>query len=408
MFVSKRVSVSAAPSASTSTPGSSLSFPTALSPSSHHSHAEKRRIRASSPLTPTPPPSMSRSQSSRASAMLSPSLSRNSSLRPSVSFSNVSQDNIRVYCRIRPLNGKELKMGGEECIRVSECGTEVDIVTPNEHYGPVAERFAFAKVFGPLSAQEDVFRVTALPLIANVFAGYNATILAYGQTGRYSSSLNCFTATDLILPSQSGKTHTMTGDAADVALMGIIPRAAGALFDRAYNFKDGIDYKFTVTFIEIYNEQIRDLLNEGDKKGPLVIREGVGGEFFVSEVEERSIASSDELLRLMGRGNRLRSTGATNMNEASSRSHSVFTVNLVQENSARDVTIMSKLVLVDLAGSEMVKKSGAEGGMLKEAAAINVSLSALGAVINALSTKGSKHIPFRNSALTKLLRTSLG
>ena len=200
----------------------------------------------------------------------------------------------------------------------------------------------------------------------------------------------------------------MTGGTAGSASMGIIPRAAGALFDKADNFKDGIDYKFTVTFIEIYNEQIRDLLDESGKKGSLTIREGAGGEFFVSEVEERRIASSDELLRLMSRGNTLRSTGATNMNETSSRSHSVFTVNLVQENSSRDVTIMSKLVLVDLAGSEMVKKSGAEGDMLKEAAAINVSLSALGAVINALSTKGSKHIPYRNSSLTKLLRTSLG
>ena len=200
----------------------------------------------------------------------------------------------------------------------------------------------------------------------------------------------------------------MTGDTTDTALMGIIPRAASALFDRAENFKDGIDYKFSVTFIEIYNEQIRNLLDEGGRKSCLMIREGTGGEFFVSEVEERKITSSGELLRLMSKGNKLRATGATNMNEASSRSHSVFTVNLVQENSSRDVTILSKLVLVDLAGSEMVKKSGAEGGMLKEAAAINVSLSALGSVINALSTKGSKHIPYRNSALTKLLRTSLG
>lgn len=208
--------------------------------------------------------------------------------------------------------------------------------------------------------------------------------------------------------SPSGKTHTMTGDPSDPSLMGIIPRAASALFDKAGNFKDGIAYRFTVTFIEIYNEQIRDLLDEGGRKGSLAIREGLSGEFFVNEVAEKSISTSGELLRLMSRGNKLRSTGATNMNENSSRSHSVFTVTLVQENRTRDVTIISKLVLVDLAGSEMVKKSGAEGGQLKEAAAINVSLSALGAVINALSTKGSKHIPYRNSALTKLLRSSLG
>lgn len=105
-------------------------------------------------------------------------------MQASGSFANVSQDNIRVYCRIRPLNAQEKRTSGGECIRISECGTEVGIVTPNDHYGPVAEQFAFAKVFGPQSHQEDVFSTAAVPLIANVFAGYNATILAYGQTGR--------------------------------------------------------------------------------------------------------------------------------------------------------------------------------------------------------------------------------
>jgi hypothetical protein len=200
----------------------------------------------------------------------------------------------------------------------------------------------------------------------------------------------------------------MTGNASDATEMGIVPRVVLTLFQNIDNAKDKISYKVVVTYIEIYNELIRDLLDDSSKKTNLQIREDTSGEFFVGDVTELIVSSCAELLGIMTRGSKNRATSMTNMNDKSSRSHAVFTVSLTQQNSTKDVTLHSKLVLVDLAGSEAVKKSGAEGGQLKEAASINQSLSSLGLVINALTTKGTKHIPFRNSSLTKLLRASLG
>jgi hypothetical protein len=200
----------------------------------------------------------------------------------------------------------------------------------------------------------------------------------------------------------------MTGNASDATEMGIVPRVVLTLFQNIDNAKDKISYKVVVTYIEIYNELIRDLLDDSSKKNYLQIREDTSGEFFVGDVTELIVSSCAELLGIMTRGSKNRATSMTNMNDKSSRSHAVFTVSLTQQNSTKDVTLHSKLVLVDLAGSEAVKKSGAEGGQLKEAASINQSLSSLGLVINALTTKGTKHIPFRNSSLTKLLRASLG
>jgi hypothetical protein len=200
----------------------------------------------------------------------------------------------------------------------------------------------------------------------------------------------------------------MTGNASDATEMGIVPRVVLSLFQNIDNAKDKISYKVVVTYIEIYNELIRDLLDDSSKKTNLQIREDTSGEFFVGDVTELIVSSCAELLGIMTRGSKNRATSMTNMNDKSSRSHAVFTVSLTQQNSTKDVTLHSKLVLVDLAGSEAVKKSGAEGGQLKEAASINQSLSSLGLVINALTTKGTKHIPFRNSSLTKLLRASLG
>lgn len=203
----------------------------------------------------------------------------------------------------------------------------------------------------------------------------------------------------------------MTADPLDNLSMGIIPRTAIEVFAKANEQRSNSQHmSFSVNFIEIYNETVVDLLDSDktrSRKG-LQIREDVFGEFFVSDVSEVSVSSSHELLELMRRGTSNRSVGSTLMNQGSSRSHSVFTLTLVQENAARDVTTISKLVLVDLAGSEVARKSGAEGGQFKEATSINLSLSTLGLVINALSTKGSKHIPYRNSSLTKLLKTSLG
>jgi kinesin family protein 5 len=367
---------------------SCISPTTSASASQSHSHSEKKRIRASSPRIQQQ--AIERNQS-RLSTLFSPASSRNSSLLfPHVAI--VTNDNIRVLCRVRPLNKTEISTSGNtECIYVSEDKTQIEITTTNNGsstYGPICETFAFNRVFDMNTTQEEVFQISALPLINNLFAGYNATIMCYGQTG-------------------SGKTWSMIGDSSTSETSGIIPRTALELFEKAKNISRGT-LSFNVTFIEIYNETIRDLLDDKCRKSNLQIREDTSGEFFVNEVTEATIVNAKDLLKLMSRGSKNRAVGVTNMNEVSSRSHAVFTITLVQENETKDVTLISKLLLVDLAGSETIKKSGAEGGQAKEAASINQSLSTLGLVINALSNKSSKHIPYRNSALTKLLKSSLG
>jgi len=176
-------------------------------------------------------------------------------------------------------------------------------------------------------------------------------------------------------------------------------------------------YVFQVSFLEIYNEKIKDLLNPSDK--PLNIRESVEAGIYVDGLCELRVRDAAEMLRLIEQGNAVRKVASTNMNEASSRSHSCFTISVLQkttvstdEGTEQETLVKAKLNLVDLAGSERAAKTGAQGSTLKEGANINMSLMALGNVINALSegkgTGGKKHIPYRDSKLTRLLQESLG
>ena len=253
-----------------------------------------------------------------------------------------NEDNIRVHCRLRPLSLKEKAQGGTECLSVSETNTEIEIITPNNNYGPVVEVFSFHRVFDADTSQEEIFNETAEPLIENLFAGYNATILAYGQTG-------------------SGKTHTMYGSNCSGNTLdgmgidpdcGIIPRTTRALFSRMNNKEkmgqDAMTFTLKVSFIEIYNEAIRDLFDDRGKKGSsLQTREDpLTGEFIVLDVTELLITSSEELLQLMERGSKNRAVGVTNMNEKSSRSHSLFSITLLQENPAQHTSISSKVIRV--------------------------------------------------------------
>ena len=172
----------------------------------------------------------------------------------------------------------------------------------------------------------------------------------------------------------------------------------------------------TVSFLEIYNEVVKDLLNPSDK--PLKIREGTETGIYVEGLCELIVKDAEDMMRLIEQGNTVRRVAATNMNEQSSRSHSCFTIKIEQKTSqdlgggvTQERLIKAKLNLVDLAGSERAAKTGAQGSVLKEGANINMSLMALGNVINALSErlKGSKkHIPYRDSKLTRLLQESLG
>ncbi|KAJ1395395.1 P-loop containing nucleoside triphosphate hydrolase protein [Ochromonadaceae sp. CCMP2298] len=214
------------------------------------------------------------------------------------------------------------------------------------------------------STQEQVFLRIAGDLIIDVLGGYNATILAYGQSG-------------------TGKTHTMEGDLQSNLNKGIIPRAVDALFEGVTEADENIEFTFKVSYVEIYLEKIRDLLDEHRTKVNLTVREDKIKGIYIAGVTEEYVTSSDETLAVMYMGASNRAVAATGLNSGSSRSHSVFTIT------------SGKLVLVDLAGSEMVRKSNASGQQLEEAKMINKSLSALGQVINALTDKNINHVPYR-------------
>jgi len=251
----------------------------------------------------------------------------------------------------------------------------------------------------------------------NVFNGYNCSLLAYGQTG-------------------SGKSYTMTGTPEDA---GIVPRGCEALFERiAANTDKCVRYEVAVGFLEIYNEQVRDLLNPAAKAGqggtsakltsavaePLKVREIPGSGFYVQGLTKRQVANYSDVEGWMTVGNKHRSIASTAMNATSSRSHSIFVIYFTkktfssEEQKDDDVSVCtSEVNLVDLAGSERSLKTGATGQTLKEANAINQSLTTLGNVISALADlqkkggaagKTADFVPYRNSVLTKLLKSSLG
>jgi kinesin family member 5 len=243
-------------------------------------------------------------------------------------------------------------------------------------------------MFSPESTQADVFE-TIQPLIADVLAGYNATVFAYGQTG-------------------TGKTHTMEGRIDIPGEEGIIPRSVGALFDGVAEADEHIEFTFKVSYVEIYMEKIRDLLDPNRLKNNLTVREDKINGIYIAGVTEEYVTSFEELLNVMQSGAFNRATAATGMNEGSSRSHSVFTITIGQKDLSNACAKSGKLVLVDLAGSEMVRKTGASGQQLEEAKTINKSLSALGQVINALTDKNQQHVPYRDSKLTRVLQDSLG
>nr|QWT43337.1 kinesin-like protein KIN14H [Citrullus lanatus] len=277
--------------------------------------------------------------------------------------------NIRVYCRIRPfLPGQSKKLTTVEYI--GENG-ELVIINPAKQGKDNRRLFKFNKVFGPTCSQEDVFLDTQ-PLIRSVLDGYNVCIFAYGQTG-------------------SGKTYTMSGP--DVSLRaewGVNYRALNDLFEISQSRKGSISYEIGVQMVEIYNEQVRDLLSTS-----------------VPDAGMHPVRSTSDVLDLMKIGLTNRAVGATALNERSSRSHSVLTIHVRGVDLETDAILRGSLHLIDLAGSERVDRSEATGDRLKEAQHINKSLSALGDVIFALAQKNS-HIPYRNSKLTQVLQSSLG
>jgi len=289
-----------------------------------------------------------------------------------------SEDNIRVVCRFRPLNDSEEKAGSKFVVKFPSDDGCVSIG---------GKTYLFDKVLKPNITQEGVYVAAAKSIVKDVLMGYNGTIFAYGQTS-------------------SGKTHTMEGVIGDPGLQGVIPRIVNDVFNHIYSMEENLEFHIKCSYFEIYMDKIRDLLDPS--KVNLAVHEDKNKSVYVKGATERFVSSPEEVLEVIEEGKSNRHIAVTNMNEHSSRSHSVFLINVKQENLENQKKLSGKLYLVDLAGSEKVSKTGAEGSVLDEAKNINKSLSALGNVIAALADGNKSHIPYRDSKLTRILQESLG
>ncbi|XP_033258734.1 kinesin-like protein KIF7 isoform X1 [Orcinus orca] len=300
---------------------------------------------------------------------------------------------VRVALRVRPLLPKELLHGHQSCLRV-EPGHGRVTLGRDRHFG-------FHVVLDEDAGQEAVYQACVQPLLEAFFEGFNATVFAYGQTG-------------------SGKTYTM-GEASVASLhedeQGIIPRAMAETF-KLIDENDLLDCLVHVSYLEVYKEEFRDLLEVGTASRDIQLREDDRGNVVLCGVKEVDVEGLDEVLSLLEMGNAARHTGATHLNRLSSRSHTVFTVTLEQRGRAPSrlprpaagQLLISKFHFVDLAGSERVLKTGSTGERLKESIQINSSLLALGNVISALGDpqRRGSHIPYRDSKITRILKDSLG
>ncbi|KAF9881997.1 kinesin family protein [Colletotrichum karsti] len=317
--------------------------------------------------------------------------------------------NIKVVVRVRPFNSREIDRGSKCIIEMKENQT---VLTPPADAQQKGQKDSGQKVFAfdrsywsfdrkdnHYAGQDNLFDDLGQPLLDNAFEGYNNCIFAYGQTG-------------------SGKSYSMMGYGKEV---GIIPNICQDMFRRISALQEDKHLRCTVevSYLEIYNERVRDLLNPSTK-GNLKVREHPSTGPYVEDLAKLVVGSFQEIEHLMDEGNKARTVAATNMNETSSRSHAVFTLMLTQKKFDPDTKMemekVAKISLVDLAGSERATSTGATGARLKEGAEINRSLSSLGRVISALAdiSTGKKkkgaggQVPYRDSVLTWLLKDSLG
>ncbi|XP_027352817.1 kinesin-like protein KIN-5C [Abrus precatorius] len=314
--------------------------------------------------------------------------------------------NVQVLLRCRPFSDEELRTNAPQVVTCNEYNREVAVSQSiaGKHIDRV---FTFDKVFGPSAQQKDLYEQAVTPIVNEVLEGFNCTIFAYGQTG-------------------TGKTYTMEGECKRSKSgpngelppeAGVIPRAVKQIFDTLES--QNAEYSVKVTFLELYNEEITDLLapeeiskvslEEKQKKQLPLMEDGKGG-VLVRGLEEEIVTSANEIFTLLERGSSKRRTAETLLNKQSSRSHSLFSITIhIKEATPEGEELIKcgKLNLVDLAGSENISRSGAREGRAREAGEINKSLLTLGRVINAL-VEHLGHVPYRDSKLTRLLRDSLG
>ena len=318
-------------------------------------------------------------------------------------------DNLKVYIRVRPplMSEKDSSLPFRSIATVSDDKSTIslieylgfefeealkqkELIDNPSHFLP--HPYTFDHIFDMDSTQDDVYKIAAVPAVESLMSGYNSTIFAYGQTG-------------------TGKTYTMEGFSYKNSSpkKGLIPRAIENIFKYIENNSNSdTTFIIRVSYLQIYNESIDDLLKS--EKKHLSIRESQKKGIYVEGLSEWAVCSPNDIYALLERGAQSRTKAQTKMNDVSSRSHAVFTIILEQMKNVKGKKQFKngKLNMVDLAGSERVKLSGASGKHLDESRRINKSLSALGNVINALTDPKTKHIPYRDSKLTRLLQNSLG
>ncbi|XP_029354966.1 kinesin-like protein KIF13B isoform X4 [Echeneis naucrates] len=320
---------------------------------------------------------------------------------------SLDDSNVKVAVRVRPMNRREKELNTKCVVEMAKNQT---ILHPAGTNLGKADSRSQSKVFAydycfwsmdetekeKFAGQEVVFQCLGESLLNNAFQGYNACIFAYGQTG-------------------SGKSYTMMGSGDQP---GLIPRLCSALFDRTQKEqREEESFTVEVSYMEIYNEKVRDLLDPKGGRQTLRVREHKVLGPYVDGLSRLAVASYKDIESLMSEGNKSRTVAATNMNEESSRSHAVF--NIILTHTLKDLQSgtsgekVSRLSLVDLAGSERAAKTGAAGERLKEGSNINKSLTTLGLVISALAEQGTaknktKFVPYRDSVLTWLLKDCLG
>uniref|UniRef100_A0A8D1AB50 Kinesin family member 13A n=1 Tax=Sus scrofa TaxID=9823 RepID=A0A8D1AB50_PIG len=318
----------------------------------------------------------------------------------------MSDTKVKVAVRVRPLNRRELELNTKCVVEMEGNQTVLHPPPSNTKQGErkPPKVFAFDYCFWSMdesnttkyAGQEVVFKCLGEGILEKAFQGYNACIFAYGQTG-------------------SGKSFSMMGSAEQ---RGLIPRLCCALFQRiSLEQNESQTFKVEVSYMEIYNEKVRDLLDPKGSRQSLKVREHKVLGPYVDGLSQLAVTSFEDIESLMSEGNKSRTVAATNMNEESSRSHAVFNIIITQTlydlQSGNSGEKVSKVSLVDLAGSERVSKTGAAGERLKEGSNINKSLTTLGLVISSLADQAAgkgknKFVPYRDSVLTWLLKDNLG
>lgn len=308
--------------------------------------------------------------------------------------------NIKVIARFRPLNANEIASSSNNENEYDTASASDSVSFLDDATCTVKQQtFLFDRVFNTNSAQQDVFEYSLRQTVEDVMQGYNGTVLAYGQTG-------------------SGKTYTMMGPSIDDQVTrGAIPRMVEHIFHKIHHSSQDIEYTVAVSYMEIYMERIRDLLDKSSASSTsgslnqnqnLQIHEDKSRGIYVQGLHQEYVTCTEEVCDVMRQGSSARAVAATNMNNESSRSHAIFVVVVTQKNLITGSQKSGQLFLVDLAGSEKVNRTGAKGQTLEEAKQINKSLSSLGNVINALTDTKAKHVPYRDSKLTRILQESLG